>query len=71
MPCQLLELFQDETMSFIGIGVGGDISKIGRDFHCIATMKNTKRVVNLGKFARVRNVVKTVLCHYKSLLELC
>ena len=51
-PCQLLELFQDETISFLGIVVGGDISKIGRDFHCIATMKNIKRVINLGKFAR-------------------
>ena len=55
---QLLELFQDETIFFIGIGVGGDISKISRDFHYISTIKNIKPIINLSKFPRASNTVK-------------
>ena len=33
------------------------MARIGRDYHCLDIMKGMKRVINLGQFARRRNVI--------------
>ena len=68
LPSRLLDLFKDETITFVGIGVGGDIAKIGRDYHCLNIMKSMKKVVNLGQFARRRNVISSGVISLEKLL---
>lgn len=58
LPSRLLDLFQDQTIAFVGIGVGGDIAKIDRNYHCLDIMKGVKRVINLGQFSRRRNAIR-------------
>lgn len=50
--------YWDIKLWFVGAGLVGDLAKIGRDFHSEEIIKNIKNVINLGKFARKRNVVK-------------
>jgi hypothetical protein len=45
-------------VTFVGIGVGGDLAKIGRDFGCAATIGRIENVINLGAFARKRDVIQ-------------
>ena len=39
---QILILFKDDSMYFVRIGVGRDLSKIGRDYYFLPAMKNIK-----------------------------
>ena len=59
LPSRLLDLFKDETIAFVGICVGGDMARIGRDYHCLDIMKDMKRLINLGQFDRRRNVISS------------
>ena len=45
-------------MSFVGIGVVGDLSKIGRDYYCLSVIENIQHIMNLGQFSRRRDVIK-------------
>lgn len=58
LPTQFLELFRDETMIFVGVRVVGDLSNIEIDFNCAEIIKNMKNIINLGKFARKRNMIR-------------
>ena len=70
LPTQFLELLRDETMIFVGVGVGGDLAKIGIEFHCAEVTKHMKNVINLGKFARKRNVVKNGVISLEKLVKI-
>ena len=50
LPKTLLKFLVGNT-KFVGNNVGGDISKIGRDYMCAEAMKKVTKV-NLGQFAR-------------------
>jgi hypothetical protein len=58
LPDQLVALFNDPTITFVGVGLGGDLAKIGRDYDCVEQMKVVKNVINLGLYARRRDVVQ-------------
>ena len=57
-------------MIFSGVGVGGDLAKIGRDFHCTEIIKNMKNIVNLGKFARKRKVIKNRVISLQKIVKI-
>ena len=60
LPIQLMNLITDERIKKVGVNVGGDLAKIGRDFNCqdeIATIPE-ENIVNLGLYARRRDVVQ-------------
>lgn len=57
LPTELKNLFGDPTFTFVGRCVGADISRIGKDFNCTALMA-TVRKIDLGPFARTRDVVR-------------
>ena len=42
LPAQFLELLRDATMIFAGVVEGGDLDKIGRDYHCTEVIKYEK-----------------------------
>ena len=70
LPTQFLELLRDETMIFVGVGVGGDLAKIGREFHCAEVAKHMKNAINLGKVARKRNVAKNGVISLENLMKI-
>ena len=60
LPIQLMNLITDERIKKVGVNVGGDLAKIGRDFNCqdkIAAMPE-ENIINLGLYARRRDVVQ-------------
>ena len=48
MPNQFLELLKLENLKIVGVSVGGNLAKIGRDFRCNNIMKTLKNVSNLS-----------------------
>ena len=54
-------------MSFFGIGVGGDISKIDRDYDFLPITKNIKNVIDLGQFSRRGDVIKNGVISLKNI----
>jgi len=58
LPRNLVALFEDSTVIFLGAYVGGDFAKIGRDLKCQPIIKNIAHIVNLGSYARKRDVVQ-------------
>ena len=50
----------DESITFVGVNVTGDFQKIGRDFDISGKVNKRvlTKVVNLGKYARERDVVQ-------------
>ena len=58
LPSQLLALLEYTAIYLVRIGIRGDLSNIGRDFHCISTAKSMKCIVNLGKYTKARKVIK-------------
>lgn len=60
LPPSLKLLLEDKTIRYAGVNVGGDLNTIGRDLNCINTIEAIpgSNVVNLGKFARRRDVVQ-------------
>jgi hypothetical protein len=60
LPSALEAFFRDDTIAIVGVQVGGDLAKIGRDFD-LSKVVNERRegsVINLGGFARERDVVQ-------------
>ena len=72
LPDQLRALFEDHSVKFTGVGVGGDLKKIGRDLECrdLVDQIPAKNVINLGSFARVRDVVQDGTIGLASLTEI-
>eukprot|EP00966_Prymnesium_polylepis_P135171 3124142-Prymnesium_polylepis.1 len=56
LPAGLYALLADSKFTFVGRNVGGDVSKVGRDFR-LKKLKAHVRVKDLGTMARERNVV--------------
>ena len=54
LPEELILLLSEPTIVFVGVNVGGDIVKLKKDFCCPELVVNQ---INLGKFARQRDVV--------------
>lgn len=52
----LKAFFEDDSFTFIGRLVGGDLAKIGKDFRNEITLAKVKRI-DIGTMARERNVV--------------
>ncbi len=57
LPDRLLALFRDTSITFTGRMIGGDLSKIGRDFNIGSIMSKVKRL-DIGPLARARDVVR-------------
>ena len=60
LPDLLKKFLLDESITFVGVNVTGDFHKVGRDFS-IADEINKRvstNVINLGKYARLRDVVQ-------------
>lgn len=53
---ELVNLLTDEGITFVGVNVGGDVSRIATSFYCERIVESCK-VINLGKFCRERNIV--------------
>jgi hypothetical protein len=58
LPDRFISFLEAPGVTFVGIGVGGDLAKIGRDFGCAATIGLIENVINLGGFARKRDVIQ-------------
>lgn len=60
LPPPLKSLLEDETIRYAGVNVGGDLNTIGRDLNCVDTIQSIPKsnIINLGKYARRRDVVK-------------
>ena len=58
LPDRLVALFQDQRFTFVGSFVSGDLKRIGSDFGLEALM-STVKYINLGKYARERDIVPT------------
>jgi hypothetical protein len=58
LPLNLYNLLVDSAILFVGCGVGGDVSKIARDFHA-PQVKEHARTVELGAYARRRGFTST------------
>jgi hypothetical protein len=52
--------FRDDSITIVGVNVGGDLAKIGRDFNLSDVMSDRGEgsVINLGSYARDRDVVQ-------------
>ena len=61
LPERLVALLKDETFSWTGRQLGGDLNKVGRDLGCMpiidALRARPSAVIELGKFAARRKVV--------------
>lgn len=60
LPSALEALFSDDSVTIVGVQVGGDLAKIGRDFDLTKVMQGRSKesVINLGSFARDLDVVQ-------------
>ena len=56
--------------TFVGSKVSGDIKKVGKDFKCQKSMEKVK-LVDLGKFARTRDVVQSGVVGLDALVKIC
>ncbi|CAJ1958310.1 unnamed protein product [Cylindrotheca closterium] len=69
LPHRLLAFLVGGT-KFVGNYVGGDIKRLGRDYHCEDEMKKVS-VVNLGRYARDRDVVQSGTVRLDALVQIC
>lgn len=60
LPSGMDAFFRDDSITIVGVQVGGDLAKIGRDFKLSEVMDGRKKgsVINLGGYARDRDVVQ-------------
>jgi hypothetical protein len=67
---QMEEFFRDDSITIVGVHVGSDLAKIGRDFNLSNVINGRRKesVINLGGYARDRDVVQNGKV---SLDELC
>ena len=69
-----LELLNEPRIHFVGVGVSGDFKQLERDFpNCTTCVQNillSKRYINLGQYARKRNVVSNGQVSLQDLVNL-
>ena len=61
LPTNIISFFKDDSIHIVGVHVGGDLAKIGRDFNLERVMDSRRggnSVINLGGYARDRDVVQ-------------
>ncbi len=62
LPSAMIDLFCNDNMQFVGVKVSADLKKIGKDFNVgglnAVDQKERANVINLGTYARKRNVVQ-------------
>lgn len=57
LPTAVVELLLDKDITFVGVQIGGDISKIAKDFK-LNELKEKCNSINLGKYCRERNLIE-------------
>lgn len=59
LPSSLVSLLSDNSINVVGVNVGGDIARIGRDFGLVRAVsrRRASTVISLGLMARKRDVV--------------
>jgi hypothetical protein len=70
LPGPLVSLFAGDV-PIIGVNIGGDLARIGRDFNITDTIGRRPKssIINLGTNARKRDVVQTGAVGMKHLVE--
>lgn len=62
LPSEMIDLLCDDSMKFVGVNVSADLKKIGKDFNVdglkAVDQKERANVINLGTYARERDVVQ-------------
>jgi hypothetical protein len=69
LPQSLLSLLGDPKISFVGASVLADLKQIGKDFKCTIIM-DPANYVNLGRYARKRDVVQSGTASLEKLIQL-
>ena len=71
LPSSLVSLLVDNSVNVVGVNVGGDLARIGRDFGIESTMakRNKSTVINLGSYARKRDAVENGAIGMKALVK--
>lgn len=69
LPQSLLALLGDKDIVFVGASVSSDLIRIGKDFQCSEVTKDAN-YVNLGMFARKRDVVQHGTASLEKLVQL-
>jgi hypothetical protein len=69
LPQSLLSLFGDPEITFVGASVSGDLKRIGKDFEC-TKFTDHANYVNLGSYARKRDVVQSGTASLEKLVQL-
>ncbi|KAL7493375.1 hypothetical protein ACHAWT_002406, partial [Skeletonema menzelii] len=75
LPHRLESLLTGDTFKMVGVNVSADIIKIGKDFNISAIKQNKDQkdrpnVINLGPYARARDIVQNGSIGLKPLCEL-
>ena len=56
LPARLLALLEDERFTMVGRAIKSDLSHVGKDFR-VAAVTSQVKIIDLGPFARARDVV--------------
>ena len=72
LPHNLINLLTDNTFNIVGVNVGGDMARIARDFKISSNVwsrRTSNTVINLGMYARKRDVVQNGTVGMKVLVK--
>ena len=69
LPQSLVSLLGDPEIAFVGASVSGDLKRIGKDFKC-TEITDRANYVNLGSYARKRDVVQSGTASLEKLVQL-
>ena len=72
LPGNVVTFFQHNSFNIVGVNLGGDLSRIGKGFGIERAIAKRKKetIINLGLFARVRDVVQNGTVGMKRLIEI-
>lgn len=59
LPQPLLDLLSDKSITMVGVNLGGDLAKVGRDFSNANMAPRRQNTIELATLARATGVVKT------------
>jgi hypothetical protein len=66
---QLLKLLTDPDTTFVGRGIKGDKTKLGKDFNCVQQLENMK-IADIGTMASACGIIKSTGPSLERLVEL-
>ena len=71
LPGPLVSLLSSNSVNVVGVNVGGDLLRIGKDFGVQRTLakRDAKTIISLGVFARKRDVVQSGSVGMKHLVK--